>query len=83
MHGDTIGDTPGDRSVRCFFGDSRADRVRKVKAMFLEFDTDAVAAPRKDLPFPGPGPVGFAPRPAPPPAQPGRRGSDPIPLDDR
>lgn len=62
-HGDTIGDTVGDRSVRCFFGPSRADRARPVTAMFLEFDTGAVTAPRKDLPTPRPDPA-LSPRAA-------------------
>ncbi|MGZ8998189.1 MAG: DUF4261 domain-containing protein [Allosphingosinicella sp.] len=51
-HGDTIGTEPGDRSIRCFFGESRVSRPRPTKAMFLEFDTGAVAQPRKDLPLP-------------------------------
>lgn len=51
-HGDTIGTEPGDRSIRCFFGDSRADRPQPTRAMFLEFDTGAAAEPRKDLPLP-------------------------------
>ena len=52
-HGDTIGAEPGDRSIRCFFGDSKVDRPQPTRAMFLEFDTGAAAAqPRKDLPLP-------------------------------
>jgi hypothetical protein len=48
-HGDTIGSEPGDRSIRCFFGESRVSRPQPTKAMFLEFDTKAVAQPRPDL----------------------------------
>jgi hypothetical protein len=52
-HGDTIGAEPGDRSIRCFFGDSRVDRPQPTRAMFLEFDTgNAAAPPRRDLPLP-------------------------------
>lgn len=50
-HGDTIGTEPGDRSIRCFFGESRVSRPRPTRAMFLEFDTIAAAQPRKDLPL--------------------------------
>lgn len=66
-HGDTIGTSADDQSVRCFYGDSRANRSRKVKAMFLEIDTARVAAPRPDLP---PHPTVA---PAAPPAPPIRR----------
>jgi hypothetical protein len=52
-HGDVIGETPGDRSVRCFLGLSRAHRPEPVKAMFLEFDLPA-AEPRPDRPPPPP-----------------------------
>ncbi|HEY5720747.1 MAG TPA: hypothetical protein VIT45_00340 [Allosphingosinicella sp.] len=52
-HGDSIGTEPGDRSIRCFFGDSRVERPEPTKAMFLEFDSEVAAArPRKDLPLP-------------------------------
>jgi hypothetical protein len=51
-HGDTIGEAPGDRSIRCFFGETRANRPTPCKVMFLEFDTGAVAEPKKDLPLP-------------------------------
>lgn len=66
-HGDTIGFTAEDRAIRCFYGDSRANRSRKVQAMFLEIDTDRVAAPRPDLP------ARPAVAPAAPPAPPIRR----------
>jgi hypothetical protein len=56
-HGETIGAAPGDRSTRCFFGPSRAERERPVEAMFLEFETEAGAAPRPDpVPTPAPKP---------------------------
>lgn len=52
-HGDTIGAAPGDKSIRCFFGDSKVGRHKPMKAMFLEFDAAAAtAAPKKDLPLP-------------------------------
>lgn len=51
-HGDTVGTEPGDRSIRCFFGESRVSRPRPTKAMFLEFDTKTAAQPKKDLPNP-------------------------------
>jgi hypothetical protein len=52
-HGDTIGAEPGDRSIRCFFGDSRVDRPEPTKAMFLEFDAGSASVPpRKDMPLP-------------------------------
>lgn len=68
QHGDTIGTEPGDRSIRCFFGDTRADRNRPVKAMFLEFDVAGAAEPRRDAPPPRPDPV--PPPPAAAPAAP-------------
>jgi len=55
-HGDTIGTGSGDRSTRCFFGPSRADRPAPVPAMFLEFDIEQAAQPKRDLPVPPPTP---------------------------
>lgn len=62
-HGDSIGDHAADRSVRCFLGDSRADR--DVPALLLEFDAPATR-PRFAPPAPAspsrPAPAGFARR---------------------
>jgi hypothetical protein len=47
-HGDTLGKAAGDQPIRCFFGESRANREQPVTAMFIEFaDTDQVT-PRPD-----------------------------------
>ncbi len=51
-HGETIGTSREDQSTRCFFGTSRADRPTPVRTLFLEFDLDCAAHPRKDLPLP-------------------------------
>jgi hypothetical protein len=72
-HGDTIGKQAGDKSTRCFLGDSRADRGEQlVPAMLLELDGVAStppARPRADPPVSTPP----AARPATPPASFGRR----------
>ena len=56
-HGDTIGDTAGDRSTRCFLGHSKAQRGEgePVPAMLLEFDGRGGCEPKPDLPD-GPAP---------------------------
>jgi hypothetical protein len=52
--GETIGNYEGDRSTRCFFGDSKADRCgAKVPAMLLEFDDNGPANPKPDAPVSG------------------------------
>jgi hypothetical protein len=47
-HGETIGDSAADQSVRCFLGESRAERPGQehVPAMLLEFDSPGVSAPK-------------------------------------
>lgn len=64
-HGDTIGASSDDQSIRCFFGTSRANRPELIKAMFVEFDIDRPRRPIKDEPAPS------APRPTPAPAMAG------------
>jgi hypothetical protein len=49
-HGDTAGRTAGDRSIKCFLGDSRAERPHPVRALMLEVDAPATDAPKPDLP---------------------------------
>lgn len=64
--GNSFGETPGDRSIRGFFGDSRAGRGDPTKALLLEFDSLPLEQPRPDpipeRPAPPPSPVGFARR---------------------
>jgi hypothetical protein len=43
--------------MRCFFGDSKADRARPVRAMFLEFSGPASGAPHPDLAEPAAAPA--------------------------
>lgn len=75
-HGDTIGEEPGDRSVKIYHGESddRSARPQSVPVLYLEFEGPggALAAPRPDpaVPAPAPvqraapGPVGFGRRAA-------------------
>ena len=49
-HGDTCGQTMGEKSIRCFLGPSRAERGVPVQALLLEFETEAVGSPKPDLP---------------------------------
>ncbi|MBO9713336.1 DUF4261 domain-containing protein [Sphingomonas sp.] len=77
-HGDTIGTSEEDQSIRCFFGPSRADRTTPVKAMFVEFDIDRPDRPRKDMPLP-PTLRPDAPAGASPPT-PARPGGAPLPA---
>ena len=71
-NGNSFGEKPGDRSIRGFFGDSKAGRAEPTQALFLEFDAAEAATPRPD-------PVPAAqPRPDPvPPVRP-LPASDPI-----
>jgi Domain of unknown function (DUF4261) len=51
-HGDTIGDSAGDKSTRCFFAPSKAQRGEEaVPAMHLEFDGRSGSAPKPDVPM--------------------------------
>jgi hypothetical protein len=58
-HGDTIGDFAGDKSTRCFFAPSKAQRGQAdVPAMHIEFDGQSGIAPKADAPV---GPEGEGP----------------------
>lgn len=46
--GNSFGEMPGDRSIRGFFGDSRAGRGDPTKALLLEFDATGAVTPRPD-----------------------------------
>ncbi|WP_205479753.1 hypothetical protein [Sphingomonas arenae] len=76
--GNSFGETPGDRSVRGFFGPSRAGRADPTQALLLEFDALGKVDPRPDpVPERRPAPLAAAsPRPAPTiaAARPGPRG---------
>lgn len=56
--GDTMGEQQGDRSIRCFFGPSKAGRDEQVTAMFLEFDGGHGTQPKPDPAVPGRPPMG-------------------------
>ena len=66
-HGDSIGESEGDYSLRCFLGDSRAERPytpgAPVPALLLEFAGPAARPPQPDRPV-----SMAAPAPAAPPA---------------
>ncbi len=50
-HGDTIGDSAGDKSTRCFMGVSKAQRGEEgIPAMHVEFDGQRGAEPKPDAP---------------------------------
>lgn len=55
--GDTMGEEEGDRSIRCFFGPSKAERSDPCRAMFLEFDGERGARPQPDPAVPGKEPM--------------------------
>lgn len=59
--GNSFGERPGDRSIRGFFGQSRAQRGQPVRALMLEFDTTDPVRPRPD-PVPQPPPAQTYPR---------------------
>jgi hypothetical protein len=65
--GDSFGETKGDRSIRGFFGTTRAQRHdMTVKALMLEFDgPGGAAAPRPDELPAQPAPQASAPTPVP------------------
>jgi hypothetical protein len=55
--GDSFGETGGDRSIRGFFGTTRAERHdTNVPVLLLEFDSPRGAVPRRPDPTPAPAP---------------------------
>jgi len=66
-HGDSAGRTGEDQSIRCFLGESRAERPAPVQVLFLEFGETGEIRPRPDLPeaaatFPASDPADMAAR---------------------
>lgn len=60
-HGDTIGEAPGDRSIRIYHEESREkSRPQSIPVLTMEFEGPGGSRPRADIPQP------VAPRPAPP-----------------